>query len=302
MRIERVRGLTLRRPAVILPLLAVIACSTPGTAPAQVTSPDRVIAPQLDSAALRARLAPSMARPDRPMPKDSGDLDAMVARKDWTSLSVRLRGAQAAADVMLDMNWEQTTLFNGGGFLIAYSYLNDLWRVGSALPGEAGEEMKQSAGMIFLYALDLIRLDGAKCADVSAPGHRQDQLIAQNSALIAYVRALPRPRRMTLGTISLAVEAATAVVRKDDDVLCSGGLDEIGAGLRAQGNRPLNQVPTPPGGMGRTYSVPRAPDYTPRFVGADRWRPKQVAIRASLPGYLTGLLTKPAEAPAASTP
>lgn len=247
--------------------------------------------PTIDAVALRARLAPTMARPGRPMPSDAIILDTMFAQGKLTALSARLRAAREAAEVVLDMNWEQARIFDGAGFLMVYAYLYDLWRVGSSLPGETGDQMKQSAGMQFVYALDLIRLDGVKCADISAAGHRQDQLFGQNRALIAYIRTLPRDRRMTLGTVSLAIESATASLRQNDDVLCSGGLDDISEGLKAQGDRPLEQVPNPPGMIGKTYNVPSAPGYTPKFIAGEVWRVRQSAIRQSLPAFLTRFLT-----------
>ena len=261
-----------------------------------------VVAPQLDSAALHARLAPTMAAPNRPMPEDAGELDTLLRQDKLGALSNRLRTASTAQAILQDMDWEQAQILDGAGFIISYAYLFDLWRLGSALPGEKGNELKQSAGMMFLYNLDLITLDGLKCEDATAPAHRRDQLFSQNPALIAYMRSLPRATRMTFGTISLGIEAATAPLRKDDPVLCSGGLAQMSQSLQAQAGKPLQQVPNAPGAVGKTYAVPPAPGYQPRFTPEAEWRAKQAVARQKLAPSLTRLLTLPSDTPAPAAP
>lgn len=290
------RSSSLGLAAIMLPVMATLSMALPSPVAAQV-----VTTPQLDGAVIRARLAPTWAQPGRTFPKDAADLDAMLAQKDVGRLTARLRAANKADEVLLDLNWEQTQLFNGAGFIIAYAYMVDLWRLGSVLPGPNGDQMKQTAAMLFLYSVDLVTLDGPRCADPSAPGHRQDQLFMQNKALIDYIRSLPRATRMTLGTVSLDVELATAAVRSNDDVLCSGGLAQITQGLKAQGDKPLPQVPNAPGTFGKTYIVPLAPGYKPEFNNTNVWQPKQMAARQKLPENLTRLLTLPTDEQTAPT-
>jgi hypothetical protein len=259
-------------------------------------SAQSVAAPEMTAEALRAQLAPTWAAPGRPMPKDVAELDLMVRQKDFSRLSDRLRTARSIDDVGTDVIWEQTQLFNGGGFVFAYAYMFDLWRVAPVAPPQDADRIKQSAATAFLYALDLIYLDGPKCADVSAPGHRRDQLLTQNQDLIKYLVSLPIQTRMALGSQSLDVERATASFRHDDPVLCSGGAAEMAERLKAQGDKPLPLAPNPPGVVGKTYAVPPAPGYTPEFVSEDVWAPKQATARRSMPSALTRLLTTPADA------
>lgn len=272
-----------------------------GVSPSAPATIQTVIAPQADSVILRARLASVMAPPGRPLPPDVSELDAMFERNDMIALTARLRDAQQAPEIFMDMNWLQAKLYNGAGFLMAYAYMHDLWRLGSAIPGDTGEEMKQSASMIFVYSLVLISIDGLKCADVTAPAGRQNQLFSQNQPLMAYMRTLPRTTRMTLGTMALQMEVATATVRKNDCVLCSGGLAQIKEGLEAQGQSPLTQVPNAPGTLGKTFEVPAAPGYTPQFVDEGVWAAKQAAARLELPASLTRFLTLPSDTPTAAT-
>lgn len=246
--------------------------------------------PQMDGPALRARLAPAMAAPGRPMPRDAADLDAMSLQPSAEPLLARLRRTTTPQDILLDMNWEQIQLYDGAGYGIAIAYMFDLWRIGSILPPAQGDPTKQTAAMMFVYAFELIALDGLKCADPTAPEHRRDQLFTQNRGIVAYMSGLPLNTRMTLGTISLSIELATAPLRQNDTVLCSAGLVQMSEGLKAQGDKPLPQVPTPPGMLGTTYAVPPPPGFVPGFVAADVWGPRQVEVRRQLPATLTRLL------------
>ena len=232
------------------------------------------------------------------MPKDVADLDAMLLHKDYMRLTDRLKSANTAQDVGLDLDWEQTRVFDGAGFLVAMGYMTDLWRLGSALPPPDKDQLKQSAAMMFLYQLDLIVIDGARCDDVSAPGHRRDQLVFQNQAMVQYLRALPRATRMNLGSVSLAIEAATGSGRRDDDVLCSGGMAQMNAALAAQGDKPLPELHASPEHFGGTYAVPPAPGFKPQFVNPAVSGPRQVAARRDMPAALTRFLTVPEDPPA----
>jgi len=229
----------------------------------------------------------------RPMPKDSVALDAMLQKGDLLRLTARLRAARTVEDIDLDLNWEQAKIYNGAGFVIGYSYMYDLWRLGSALPPTSGDGLKQSAAMVFLYNLDLATVDGVKCADRTAPGHRADQLFFQNKAIVEYLFAMPPSAKTQAAMISLNIEAATAEVRTNDDVLCSGGLAEIKQGVEENGAKPLPQIPNVPGTTGKSYAVPPAPRYRPQFVEEAIWRSKQIAARQALPATLTHLLDQP---------
>lgn len=231
-----------------------------------------------------------MNPPGRPMPADVVELDHMLHDGDALRLTKRLASPPAGATVDLDLNWEQARLFDGAGLMIGLGYTARLWQVAAALPPQQGEGIRQSAAMMFLYSYDLIAVDGVRCGDPSAPVHRRDQLFTEYRPIFDYLRSLPIAVRMQLGTISLGIEAATAKVRKNDPVLCRGGLDEIRAGLAAQGAKPLSRRPNAPGTVGKTYAVPSPPEFAPTYVEDAVAAPKQVAARQALPAMLTQLL------------
>ncbi len=219
--------------------VALVALLTAGAPVAAQT----VRAPSTDVAAVRAALE----RPTQgaPLPADAADLDRLLATNDLTALTARLRNVNDGQQVALDLNWERAKVTAGAGFLIVYAYMYDLWRVGAAVPGPAADGIRQMAATMFVYANVLTSIDGLRCADVSAPGHRFDQLRAQNRDLARFLTTQPRAMRMTIGTLALAFERGTADRRGNDEVLCSGGLDQISAGLAAQGDKPMVEVPAP---------------------------------------------------------
>ena len=70
--------------------------------------------------------------------------------------------------------------------------------------------------MYFLYTLSVAIVDGTKCSDASAPGHRIDQLVTNNRQIGQYLLSLPRADRMALGSMAVGLEAATASVRPEE--------------------------------------------------------------------------------------
>lgn len=242
-----------------------------------------VTPPQLDPATLRARLAHTMDPPGRAMPSDAANLDALLSQKSDLVLRQRLQAANKASDIVLDMNWEQEKVYDGANWLVSYAYMIDAWRLGSAMNSPEGEELKQTAAMFFLYTLAVAIVDGPKCSDASAPGHRVDQLLNNNRQIAQYLIGLPRADRMALGSMAIGIEAATASVRSDDEVLCGGGAVQIAHDVAAQGDKPLQEVPNASGAVGKSYEVPSAPGYKLGFVSAEQWRPKQIQARQGLP-------------------
>jgi hypothetical protein len=236
------------------------------------------------------------------MPADQPQLDRLLQQRDYGHLAERLHGVSTAQDLALDLNWEQTAIYNGADLFVPFSYMGDLWRAGSSLPAPQGDQLKRSSALYFLYSLAVIEVDAPKCADPSAPAHRLEQLRAQNGAIVQYVLGLPRPDRMLLGSVAVGIELATSSVRQNDYVLCGGGTAEMAARLKANGDKPLPQIPNAPGTFGKSYAVPPAPDYAPAFLPPDQWGPKQAQARAQLPALLTRVLTTPAERAAAAKP
>ena len=254
---------------------------------------------------VREALGRTMAeKPGEAMPADRADLDRWLKAKDYPSIIAALQNAHTADEALRNMNWEQVQIYDGASVLLSLIYMSDLWQLGSALPPAQGDEMKQAAVAVGLYAYEEIALDGPSCGDPSAPGHRHDQLLADHQPVWAYGLALPEAQRADIVKVALAMEQGTASVRGPDTVLCSGGMAEIQQGLAAQADKPLSQVPNKPGTVGKTFKVPDAPGYRPDFKPDAAWRPQQTAARATMPARLLHLmkLDQPAAPPAPAAP
>ncbi len=281
--------------------LAAILAMTAAPAWAQIPQNPPVGAdPQL--AAARAELRQLMQEhPGEAMPDNRAALDTALAQ-DQGALLKMLASQKDPTQVYLDLNWERARIYDGAGFTVSLAYMLDLWRVAPALPadsatvhGDTPDSLRQTAVAFALYNVALVEIDGTRCADPSAPSHRIDQLIQYGAPIFAYGRNVSDSDKATLVRVAVHVERATASVRTDDPVLCSGGLAQIQQGLAANGGKPLPQT-TVPGVVGKTETVPDAPGYKPQFVAPEVYQPRQRALRATLPSALQTLLATPTAA------
>ena len=251
---------------------AVMAAAFAAASHAQV-----VTAPVGDPQEAWTKLLAEATLPSLPMPADKDQLDDMVRQGRIPDLTRRLASIRTGQELEQDLNWERAAMLKGGGVDVPLAYLQDLWRGGVSEPPPAGDDVKQTAGMILLYVLAVIEVDGTQCGDQTAPNSHFVQLVAQGQPILAYMKTIPAPRRMSVGTIALWLEAATALVRSTDETLCRGGAEETAAGANAA-----------------------APGYKPRILSPDDWKPKRAEIRARMPAVLTRLLH--AEGDAAAPP
>jgi len=233
------------------------------------------------------------------MPANVTDLDAALAKSDYDTLN-RARAAITDGNaLLLFMNWEQVRSFNGeGGFYLSTRYMSDLWDVGSAMAaqgrqGQAGSDLRVTAVFMGLYSYELLVLDGTKCADSSAPGHRMDQLAT--SPVWSFANSIDNAEREKMLDYVVKLEALTASKRRNDQALCQGGMLDIMQSLQAlaeQGKAP-QEVPTPPGQIGRTYELP-PPEGGAQFLDPKIWQPEQEKLRAGVRERLEDLLKPPA--------
>jgi hypothetical protein len=180
---------------------------------------------------------------------------------------------------------------NGGGFFLALLYARDLWNVGdSAKIADPAKDPRLTAGLISLYAFELIVIDGTKCEDRSAPDNRLSQLLTQRAAALNFLKQQPPDIKGKIVDIAIALERKTAPLRKDDDLICRDGMDQMRAGLE-RGTQ--QEVPNTSGHVGKTIAVTPPPDWTPKFVSPDVYSPLQVKARADMRGNLLRLTGLP---------
>jgi len=227
--------------------------------------------------------SPAWAQPQpstavHPLPSDA-ELDALWAGRKWNELGAALSNLDGAS-LPRSMNWLHSRLDAGGGLLLGLIYARDLWLIGKGLNvADSAKDMRVTAGMITLYTYEIIIIDGAKCQDGSAPGHRLEQLLSARRETLAYLKQLPQEWKTAVVNIALAFERKTANLRREDDLICRGGLEEYRVAMERGTQR---EVPTPAGHYGKTVDVRPPADWMPSFVAPAVYQPLQETARANM--------------------
>jgi hypothetical protein len=239
-----------------------------------------------------ARIEPSAAQEQQQpaaagLPSDE-QLDALLAAKKWDELGAALSQAKGGEPFARKLDWLQAKIDAGGGFFVVFMYAKDLWLAGnSAKIKNPDQDTRVTAGLMTLYAYQLILVDGAKCEDVSALSHRTDQLLMFGKPMLSYLKAKPEKLKAKIIDLAIAYEKHTAPLRKNDDVLCRGGLKEILAGLEGGATR---EGPSPPGEPGKSFEVEPPASYAPQFLAPDVYLPLQEKARSAVKTNLAKLL------------
>jgi hypothetical protein len=199
-----------------------LAATPPGTTSATAFGPNS-----------RAALGPLMdPSPPRPMPADANRLDTLLLGHQYSALYQRLAAPEPPAAVKVDMNWVQSRLYRTGAILLAFAFVNDLWRYHLAAPTDKPDQTRQTAVIVGLYAEAVIEMDRLTCGPFG-PSRREAELRAQFPGVWAYGRTLPAATKSAMVGTAIEMEAATAPVRRGDIVLCvlGDGSHPAGAGI-----------------------------------------------------------------------
>jgi hypothetical protein len=236
-------------------------------------------------------LSPVAAPAQQPAPAPAlpsdAELDALAAARNWNALGLAL-SQPTNPELARAMNWLGTRLDAGGGLMLGIVYARDLWGVGlSQQVDDPAKDMRLTAGVITLYTYQLIVIDGAKCADRTAPGHRIEQLFSGRGATLAFLKKQPPEIKARIVDGALALEKKTAPLRQEDDLICRDGLEQMKAGLE-RGQQ--HDVATPPGQIGRTVAVAPPADWVPKFVAPEIYKPLQDNARAGMKASLLTLV------------
>lgn len=228
--------------------------------------------------------------PSPALPTDA-QLDALLAAHNWGALGAALNASRSPQWGIHRMDWLHSRINAGGGSLLDFLYIRDLWDVGSAMNvADPNKDLRLTAGMIWLYTYEVVAIDGAMCEDRSAPAHRVDQLITMSpdNAVLAYLKAEPAELKTKIVDIAIALEKRTAPLRKNDDLLCRDGMEEMQAGIAAG---TTHEVQTPPGGYGKTVAVETPPGYTPKILPPETYTLQQQQARATMRAGLLKLIS-----------
>jgi hypothetical protein len=225
-----------------------------------------------------------------PLPPDV-ELDSLLSARNWSQLGSVLLRPYPATEFARKLSWLKTRTDNGGGFFLPLLYARDLWIVGdSAKIADLAKDPRVTAGLMSLYAFELIIIDGAKCEDRTAPDNRVSQLLTQRAAALNFLKQQPADLKAKIIDIAIALERKTAPLRKDDDLVCRNGLAEMKAGLE-RGTQ--QEVPNTGGYVGKRIAVTPPPDWSPNFVSPDVYSPMQDKARANMRSNLLKLVERP---------
>ncbi len=213
-------------------------------------------------------------------------LDALVAAKKWNELADVLSQADGE-DFARKIDWLKAKVDAGGGLPLVLAYTQSLWDLGRSNPiADPDKDLRVTAAFMLLYSYALIAVDGVKCEDQSAPGHRLDQVLEMDAPILKFLSARPQKLKIKLVAGVIGYEKLTASLRKDDDALCRGGLHEIMAGLK---HGTTHEEPTTNGQGGQSYAVEAPPGFTPQFLTPKAYQPLQVKVRSMLKSNMTAL-------------
>jgi hypothetical protein len=214
-------------------------------------------------------------------------LDALVAAKKWNELAEALAEVTDAEQFARKVDWLKAKVDAGGGLPLVLAYSQSLWDAGQSTPSaDPDKDLRVTAAFMLLYTYALIAVDGVKCEDQSAPGHRLDQVLEMDVPILKFLKARPRKLKDKLIAGAINYEKFTAPLRQDDDVMCRGGLHEIMAGLE---HGTTHEEPATTGQAGQSIAVQAPPDYAPQFPAPKTYQPLQVKARSLLKSNMTVL-------------
>jgi hypothetical protein len=162
-----------------------------------------VMAPPVDASEKVSGTKSGTGMVAAPLPSDE-QLDALLAARNWNGLVRAFDGSLVRA-----LDWLDARINSGGGFLLAFLNSRFLWDIDS-VPNvnNPDKDPRFRAGLMVLYTLQLIIIDGTKCADQSAPGHRIDQLLEDYGPVIAYLKTKPAKFKQRSSTPRLLLRSA----------------------------------------------------------------------------------------------
>jgi hypothetical protein len=215
-------------------------------------------------------------------------LDGLAAAKDWKALREAALPKNDVKALLEALRWLKVRTMEGNSFFIGYIYVRNLWLLSDELQakGENPDGMRRQAAFIGLYTMAQIRMDGMACADKTAPQHQVDELASSElGAALRYWKTTPVEFREEAVRAAVQLEAQNAGHRAaEDPAVCSGGMDEMDAALKAG---TVGEGKTVPGHIGKVHEVSPPPGWKPSFLPASDYKAKQDKERgAALYDYL----------------
>lgn len=222
------------------------------------------------------------------------ELDGLLQKKDYLELQRRVLEPRTREELSAFLDWGRERWFEGNSAAVPFIHSRLLWSVASSNPRLA--DLKMTAASALLYVLEVVRIDGARCGDRTAPNDRFFKIARAGRELLAFAAAASPDDREQMISLAELAERNTAVVRDekgDVDFVCRYGLEETTYNLTHGSSR---EVPNQPGQFGRQIVLSGDGKYKPSLRPDTDWKPEAAKLRASLRADLEAMLSKPAPA------
>lgn len=172
---------------------------------------------------------PSAGQGQKPQPMaelpSDAQLDALLAARKWDELAIGLSRARTHEANDRLMNWLGIRINAGDGFFLGFLYARGLWALGNRQKvDDPRKDMRVTAGKMALYTYELIAIDGAKCRDNSGPQSRLYLFMGGLRPVLDFLKSKSEQVKVHTVDAAIALEKRTAPLRKEDDVLCQGGV------------------------------------------------------------------------------
>jgi hypothetical protein len=156
-----------------------------------------------------------------PMPHRAR-LDAALVAANAASLAAAKRELARTYGFGAVLVWERTRFLATGDLALAADHARNLAQ-------EGGEADRETAAVLWLYAVAAVMTDGARCADTAAREVWLDRLRGPAYApVLLVIRTLPEDRLNTAREAAIRLEAPLAEQRPDDAICRTGpGRPEI---------------------------------------------------------------------------
>jgi hypothetical protein len=219
-------------------------------------------------------------------------LDDLLAAKRYTELAKALN--QTPPDQRLA--WTTSRLLAGKTAFLGYSLVRDLWGVAQTTDPKVKPLADTALGIMALYVFELILVDGAICEDVSAWGPQATRYMTTFRPVFEYLKTLPFEEKKKVIGAAVDHDHRTRFLRKGDDFLCRGGMDEFQASINQLGpGVTVGELAAKYGeksktGIGTDVRLPAAAAYEPKFLPFEKYAPKQHKLRMEMVGTLAELL------------
>lgn len=212
-------------------------------------------------------------------------LELLYKAHDWHGLGTALTTDLDLAFAQHGRDWLGAKVEQGAPFPVVQLYAAALWWTGNADPHDPPQDDRIRSATMTLYAFELLAIDGAICADRSAPSQHAGKLFHQREKTMAYLRAqLPVQRQLAIDA-ALALEHKTAPLRQEDLTLCRGGRAEMEAGMKL-GGTPHDVE----GSMGAAMAIEAPPGWVPPLLPPAQAAASVAQNRANMGATLRNLV------------